>query len=239
MHKVKICGNHHETDLQHLATFQDQVDHIGFIFTKVSKRYVSPQQVVQWMKTYPFLQKKAVGVFLNQEIEEVKDIIRMTGIKTIQLHGQESTSYVQELKRGLVTELKNGLNKNTREIDVVSIWKVLPVEQGRVKGFQQYVEVVDALLLDTQVKGQSGGTGQRFDWSIIPDIKRLASQHHIPLWIAGGITPHNVEELVSTYPLDGIDLASGVETNGAKDRDKIKALVEGVGRYGNTAASKG
>jgi phosphoribosylanthranilate isomerase len=221
MHKVKICGNHHETDLQHLATFEEHVDHIGFIFTTVSKRYVSPQQVTQWMEDYPFLQKKAVGVFLNQEIEEVKDIIRMTGIQMIQLHGQESAAYAQELKDG------------------ISIWKVLPVEQGKVKDFKRYVGVVDALLLDTQVKGQSGGTGQRFDWSIIPEIKRMASQRNIPLWIAGGITPENVEELVSKYPLDGIDLASGVETNGAKDRDKIKALLRGVERYGNTAASNG
>jgi phosphoribosylanthranilate isomerase len=231
MRKVKICGNHQDTDLQHLAAFQEKVHHIGFIFTKVSKRYVSPEQVAQWMKEYPFLQEKAVGVFLNQGIEEVKDIIRMTGIHTIQLHGQESATYVRELKEALKNELKDR--------DQISIWKVLPVEEGQVKEFRPYVEVIDALLLDTQVKGQSGGTGQRFDWSIIPEIKQSTSQHHIPLWIAGGITPDNVEELVSTYPLDGIDLASGVETNVAKDRDKIKALLEGVERYGNTAARNG
>jgi phosphoribosylanthranilate isomerase len=219
---VKICGNCHETDLEHLAIFQEQVEYIGFIFTKVSKRYVSPQQVAQWMENYPFLQNKAVGVFLNQELEEVKDIILLTGIQTIQLHGQESTAYIQDLKT-----------------DPISIWKVLPVEQGKVKDFQQYIEVVDALLLDTQVKGQSGGTGQRFDWSIIPEIKRMVSQRNTPLWIAGGITPENVGELVSTYPLDGIDLASGVETNGAKDREKIEALLKGVERYGNAAASNG
>jgi phosphoribosylanthranilate isomerase len=105
-----------------------------------------------------------------------------------------------------------------------------------VEEFQSYVEVADAILLDTQIKGQSGGTGQRFDWSIIPRMKEIASQYRTPLWIAGGITPDNVAELVSTYPLDGIDLASGVETDLTKDIDKIEALLEGVEKYGDTAA---
>jgi phosphoribosylanthranilate isomerase len=216
MLKLKICGNHQQQDIDYLKVYQEKIDFIGFIFTKQSKRYVSPQQVTEWMSRYSFLQKKAVGVFLNQEREEIEHVVKLTGIRTVQLHGQETSLTCQEVKKSCG----------------VKLWKVIPVVQGKVPTVEEYIKVADTLLLDTQVKGQSGGTGQTFDWKMIPTLKRQTEQMNIPLWIAGGLNSDNVKELIRTYRVDGIDVASGVETDLAKDKDKIKAFVQGVERFG-------
>jgi phosphoribosylanthranilate isomerase len=213
---LKICGNHQEQDIDYLKVYQDRIDYIGFIFTKQSKRYVSPEQVTEWMSRYSFLQEKAVGVFLNQEMEEIKHVVKLTGIHTVQLHGQETPQTCQEVKKSCG----------------VKLWKVIPMVHGEIATAEEYLMVADALLLDTQVKGQSGGTGQPFDWNMIPSLKQQAEQMSIPLWIAGGITPNNVKELITTFRVDGIDVASGVETDLAKDKDKIKAFVQGVKKFG-------
>lgn len=218
MLKLKICGNHQQQDIDYLEAYQGEIDYIGFIFTKLSKRYVSPQQVAVWMNEYTFLQEKAVGVFLDQDCEEIEHVVKLTGIRTVQLHGQESPAICQEVK----------------ERCGVKLWKVIPMGQGEGPDIEAYLTVTDAFLLDTQVKGESGGTGQCFDWSKIPLIKQQTEQSSIPLWIAGGITPANVKELITTYKIDGIDVASGVETYLAKDINKIKALIQGVNRSGET-----
>lgn len=216
MLKLKICGNHQLQDIDYLKAYQEKIDFIGFIFTKQSKRYVSPQQVREWMSRYSFLQEKAVGVFLNQDREVIEHVVKLTGIRTVQLHGQETPLTCQEVKKSCG----------------VKLWKVIPMVQGTTPIVEEYLKVADALLLDTQVKGQSGGTGQAFDWKMIPTLKQQTEQVNIPLWIAGGLTSDNVTELIRTYRVDGIDVASGVETDLAKDKDKIKAFVQGVERIG-------
>lgn len=216
MLKLKICGNHQQQDIEHLVAYQGKIDHIGFIFTKRSKRYVTPQQVTNWMGKHPFLQEKAVGVFLDQGLDEIDHVVKLTGIGTVQLHGQESPASCLEIKKRCK----------------VNLWKVIPMARGEVPDIEAYLKVADALLLDTQVKGESGGTGQRFDWAKITLIKQQTDKLGIPLWVAGGITSANVTELITTYSMDGIDVASGVETDLAKDKDKIKAFVQGVKEIG-------
>lgn len=215
MLKVKICGNHLTEDISLLQKHEQNIDYIGFIFTTVSKRYVPPKRVTEWMGKYPFLRKKAVAVFLDQDIEEVINILRETGIGQVQLHGNESVAYCQDLKR----EYYCGQ---------LQLWKVVPVEAGKASNFTQFLESVDVILLDTKIKGVSGGTGQPFDWSIISKVKEITSKHHVPLFIAGGITPQNVKELIASYDMDGIDLASGVETDLAKEEEKLWTLLKGV-----------
>ncbi|WP_025026770.1 phosphoribosylanthranilate isomerase [Caldalkalibacillus mannanilyticus] len=218
MSKLKVCGNYLSSDLELLATVEEQIDYIGFIFTPVSKRMVRPELVEEWMKHYSFLQKKAVGVFLNQELEDVMSILQQTGIKYAQLHGEESPVYCQEI----------------RERADVQIWKVFSVEDGKVAAdLASYRSYIDHLLLDTKIKGVSGGTGVQFDWRIIPGIYEEVKKLNGSLWIAGGITPENVGHLLQEYPLDGIDLASGVEGENGKDREKLMNLLKGMKSDGN------
>jgi len=216
MSMLKVCGNYLPVDLDLLQEVEDQIDHIGFIFTPVSKRWVSQEQVAKWMEEYPFLKEKAVGVFLNQELSEVEQMIQTTGIKHVQLHGEETPSFCEELKKRYL----------------VSLWKVFSVEEGQInQDITPYASVIDHVLLDTKVKGISGGTGIQFDWSIIPPIYQKLSAYNLNLWIAGGISPDNITELLKEYPLDGVDLASGVEGRKGKDKEKLYQLIERMRHY--------
>ncbi|GAA0360568.1 phosphoribosylanthranilate isomerase [Bacillus horti] len=259
--QLKICGNQSWDDLKVLQTYGDQINHVGFIFTKQSKRVVSAEQVSSWLEEYPSLLEKAVAVFLNQEADEILQILGQTGIQTVQLHGNESLDTVNELIEKHRFEMEKKGYKGT-----LSIWKVLHVhtdvmkrwdathnqgieevgEQAFVQKVEQlqqdiqtWVNHVDAFLLDTQVKGSVGGTGMRFDWRILPllaDFIEQLSDKSKPLWIAGGVRPENVEELIQGYGIRGIDIASGAEVNGKKDALILKRLIERMGEENGTGA---
>jgi phosphoribosylanthranilate isomerase len=217
MSKLKICGNYLEQDITILNRMGEQVEYIGFIFTPRSKRVVDIDTVANWIARYPDLRNKAVGVFLDQSIEEIAQVVQRTGIRQVQLHGDEAPLFCQ----------------NVRERCQVSVWKVISVEEGHISELEPYSGKINALLLDTKVKGQSGGTGIPFDWTLIPKVREFTDKNEIPLWVAGGITPTNIEELLSAYQVDGVDVASGVEAEQGKDEGLVKSLVEGVQRYAN------
>src|SRR5690606_9503900 len=98
--------------------------------------------------------------------------------------------------------------------------------------FEQYLHIVDTILLDTKVKDAVGGTGQPFAWSVIPQVKKIMAEYALPLLVAGGINPDNVAELLGAYQIDGVDLASGVEVNLVKDEQKLVKLIKGVKQNG-------
>lgn len=226
MLRLKICGNHALEDVALLAQYRDRVDYVGFIFTPVSKRYVSASLVQEWLELFPELREKAVAVFLNQSLQEIVQIVQQTGLKIVQLHGQESVADCQQLRAMLAAGTDHASQPS-------QIWKVIPVEEEGVAPYEAYLPFVDALLLDTKVQGQSGGTGQRFDWSVIPAIMEKVEAYRLPLYIAGGITPDNVSQLVESYSISGIDLAGGIETSGTanrkrKDEQKLLRLLDGV-----------
>jgi phosphoribosylanthranilate isomerase len=233
---LKVCGHHHPRDFEVLRSVWREVDFAGFIFTSKSKRYVMPQRVAAWMDQEPRLQEKAVAVFMNQPLEEVTEVLRQTGICRVQLHGDESPAYCRALRDQVHS--------------LTSVWKVTAVEKDPTKvgtnlrsdHLRAYVPFVDGILLDTKVRGQSGGTGQTFDWSVIPEVRRALTVSGIEgartgseggetiqpvaLMVAGGINTDNVTELVETYAPDGIDVAGGVEVYGLKDVASIRVLSE-------------
>lgn len=230
MPKLKICGNHSEHDIRILLEQLEDLDHVGFIFTPKSKRKADPEQIKAWLRANPVLAGKAVAVFLDQGPAEMAEILSYTGISTAQLHGGETLEEIKELRR----------------LSSFDIWKVIPVDaamrimstmsaeslQEQIKKkLAHYRQIVDAFLLDTQVKGQSGGTGKTFDWSILPELfaqERSLGVQGRPIWIAGGIGTHNLAELRELEGLYGVDLAGGAETDGQKDRDKLHKLIEGM-----------
>lgn len=171
-------------------------DYAGFVFAKKSKRYVTPEQAKELIAK---LDKKikSVGIFVNRPIEEVNKIADFCGLDVIQLHGDETT---EECKKAEKT-----------------VWKALSVKDKEIEEeLKEFKDCVELFVLDNG----PGGTGEKFDWEI---VKGLSSKYKI--FLAGGITPENIKEAEEEVKPYGIDVSSGVETDGVKDRDKIAKLI--------------
>lgn len=170
-------------------------DCVGFVFAR-SRRQVSPQQALELKKG---LKRgiAAVGVFVDAPMEEIEALCRRGIIDGIQLHGAESSACIEELRK------RTGL----------PIIKAVSMKPGLDAGYFDQIPA-DFLLLD---QGK-GGTGKTFDWSLIPKIKK-------PFFLAGGLNPENLGEAIRAVGPFGVDLSSGVETDGVKDREKILRAV--------------
>lgn len=214
---VKICG------LQSVEVLKSMVhlpiDYIGFVFAK-SKRQVSGAQAAELI---PILQKwiagaapASVGVFVNPTLPELSQILAEAPLDIIQLHGAESPDFCREVKQAFG----------------VKIFKALSVkDDGSIhheRPLAGYEGVIDGLLLDTYDPLYVGGSGKTFAWERAEPYKAWAAQHQIEFLAAGGLHPGNVEELISCLSPDGVDVSSGVETDGVKDITKVTAFVERV-----------
>ncbi|XEC92739.1 phosphoribosylanthranilate isomerase [Paenibacillus tarimensis] len=217
--KVKICGLKDVSTIRELAGLH--VDEVGLVFAP-SRRQVSPALAGELINAIRELRNadgrapRTVGVFVNPSAGELQELIRVAPIDVIQLHGCESAELCREIKRTTGKE----------------VWKALSVQDRSGSGQPQsaedlvkpYLGSVDALLIDTA----GGGTGQTFDWNRVPEFRHALSGTGIPLYVAGGLHPDNVRQLVTEYAPDGVDVSSGVETNGTKDIVKIRTFVERV-----------
>ncbi len=208
MTKIKICGLQSVEVLKSIKTMP--IDLIGFVFAK-SRRQVTPQQARELVKEAPASIGK-VGVFVNPTHDELDSILRKVPLTHLQLHGQETPAFCAEL--------------SSRHS--VKLIKALPVKSlaELEREIFRYKGIVDAFLFDTYHPTQRGGTGTRFSWNLIPHIQVLIGE--TPYWVAGGLNPENVDELLRMYSPYGVDVSSGVETNGRKDVQKIVQFVEKV-----------
>lgn len=199
MIKVKICGITHQEDAQvanELGAFA-----LGFIFTPQSKRYNSPENYSMIRNLN--LSAIKVGVFVNQSVEEVNRIALETLLDKVQLHGDESESYISHIS--------------------LPIWKSVTPEQVLSGKFVTHPNI-EFYIVDTVINGQSGGTGIPFSWEIIQSF-----QLPKPFFIAGGITLENIHELVTHSTVKFIDISSGVEKSpGIKDHMKMSLIFEAV-----------
>jgi phosphoribosylanthranilate isomerase len=209
--RVKICGIKHPKTLSLLTELA--VDYVGLVFAP-SKRRVDAETARELLSAVPD-HPPAVGVFVNPTIEELEDVLRLVPLSVIQLHGQESPEYC-----GLVAERFS-----------LPVWKALAVggEADATREIERYSGVVKAFLFDTFDPSQPGGTGKRFSWDQIPRLQEQCKE--LGCVIAGGINSDNVSELIERYQAGVIDVSSGVETDGEKDADKIRILVERVRAY--------
>lgn len=201
---VKLCGLHSEEDVQLVQS--SQADYIGFVMAK-SKREVSPDEAASWLDRHPLPGKKVAALFVNATIEEMKKAVQRCPVDIIQLHGTESVETVQRVK----------------DVTQKEVWKAFRHDEETLTQLELYRSYVDGFVIDAKVKGAWGGTGQTFDWKHVPEYVQFGKEHNLPLFIAGGITPDNVEELLRYEPW-GIDLSSGIERNGKKDKEKLTAL---------------
>lgn len=214
---VKICGLQSVEVLKSMIHLP--VDYIGFVFAK-SKRQVSADQAAELaaqLKEWKTSEiPKSVGVFVNPELAELSDIVKTAGLDVVQLHGSESPELCREVQEQL-------------GVQVIKAFSVL--ESGSLSGelkIEDYAGAVDAVLLDTYDPIYGGGSGISFAWEKALPYQAWAKGQGIPCWIAGGLNPDNVTELMRITHPDGVDVSSGVEMNGNKDIDKITAFVERV-----------
>lgn len=173
-------------------------DYIGFVFLRGRARFVPPEKAAR-LRSLLHPSIQSVGVFVNEPISHVAALLQNDTIQYAQLHGQEDAAYAQELKR----------------LCPKPIIKAFIIKTGEdIKAALAYP--CDYLLLDNGL-----GTGRTFDWSLIQRVDR-------PFFLAGGLTPGNIEEaILKTHPY-GVDTSSGVETNGCKDYAKMKAFIHAV-----------
>ncbi|RKD25713.1 hypothetical protein BEP19_01870 [Ammoniphilus oxalaticus] len=214
--KLKCCGF---KDLDGVRKLQGQaVDYVGFILAP-SKRQITVEQLAELTPHVPTGMKK-VGVWVNPTFEEVVAAVQKAGLDAVQLHGHEPPSFCEQVKQAC-------------SVDLI---KVFHVGEGRSTALPEaYGAVIDYALLDTYDPQLAGGTGKAFNWEQIGRYREWCDEHGVQLLVAGGITAENVTDLLSHYAIDGVDLASGVETDGKKDVVKIKTLAEKVKRYGNSS----
>lgn len=201
---LKYCGNHSYNDV--VVTANSKADFLGFIFAE-SKRCVTPSQVIEWLNK-AVVSQKIVGVFVNASIEEIDYVRNEIPLDIIQCHGEETPEYILTLKSRCS----------------LPIWKVIHHSQNGLQLMKQFDGLVDGYVIDSKVNGQRGGTGVTFDWAAIPHYEKEAESQNVPYFIAGGINPRTVKELLQYNPM-GIDLSSGIEENGQKS-DKIKIEFE-------------
>ncbi len=200
MAKIKICGLSRQIDIDFVN--EALPDYIGFVFAE-SKRQVSEEQA-QELKSSLKPEIKAVGVFVNEKTDKIIRLCQKQIIDLIQLHGDEDEAYITELRR----HVKNPILKAVR---VRSEEDILRAESL----------TSEYLLLDAYREGQYGGGGEVFDWTVILNVGR-------PYFLAGGINTDNVVDAISRVKPYGIDVSSGVEANGVKDRDKIIDMIKKV-----------
>jgi len=197
--RVKICGLTRLEDA--LLAVSLGAHALGFIFFKKSPRYVSPEVARNIIQSLPpFVQ--TVGVFVNEKAEVIRKTAQFCGLNLIQLHGNESPDFCVELGLPCI--------KAFRIKDEESL-KSLPSYKGKVK----------AWLLDTYKKDLPGGTGETFNW----DLANRAKTYGVPVILAGGLGPDNIETAIKTVRPYAIDVNSGIEVcPGVKDKELMEKL---------------
>ena len=220
--KVKMCGISKVETIP--AIVDAKPDYMGLVFAP-SKRQVTVEQAktlveelykqnvvgnnseaeqtepVTSLDTASSETIKTVGVFVNETIENLLKIAEEVKLDVIQLHGDEDESFIQILK----------------EQSNVEVWKAVQVRSAA--DAEKWIDSsADMLLFDAYHKDERGGTGEVFDWSALDEFER-------PFMLAGGIDSTNVARAIRTVRPYGIDISSGIETEGVKDNEKMKAFT--------------
>ena len=211
MSKVKICGIQTPNDAGVAA--EAGADYIGLVFVPGRRRRVEPRKAVAIVNAVEESDGRfpqIVGLFADQPLEEVNNIIQSCNLNLVQLCGRESLDYCRQVQGRVIKVVHVEAGESGEEA------------AGRLaERVQLYRDAGHQVTLDRLIEGVHGGTGQSFDW----DIAARLSQLGISFLLAGGLTPSNVADAIATVRPCGVDVSSGVETDGAKDHDKIRAFV--------------
>ena len=202
MAKIKICGLKSLEDISFVN--EVDIDFAGFIFALKSKRYVNIEQAFK-MKSRLNSKIKSVGVFVDSNIETVIQISERKIIDFIQLHGNETNEYVVKIQK-------------LTKLPVIKAFKADNNLEYNIKNTK-----ADYVLIDSVNDNQFGGTGKTFNYGIIPKTDKQ-------IFLAGGLNINNIENAIKINPYC-LDINSGVETDGKKDKNKIFEIVEKIKNY--------
>lgn len=215
--KIKMCGISKVETIP--AVVEAQPDYMGLVFapskrqvtvdqakilvSELHKQYVNRynRNVIQWSNDVVQEFIKTVGVFVNETLDNLVTIATEVNLDAVQLHGDEDETFIQSLK----------------ERTNVEVWKAVQIRSAA--DAEAWIDSsADMLLFDAYHKDERGGTGEVFDWSCLDEFER-------PFMLAGGIDSTNVARAIRTVRPYGIDISSGIETEGVKDDEKIKAFT--------------
>ena len=215
--KIKMCGISKVETIP--AVVEAKPDYMGLVFAP-SKRQVTVDQakilvselhkqyanrynrnVIQWSNDVVQEFIKTVGIFVNETLDNLVTIATEVNLDAVQLHGDEDEAFIQSLK----------------ERTNVEVWKAVQIRSAA--DAEAWIDSsADMLLFDAYHKDERGGMGEVFDWSCLDEFER-------PFMLAGGIDSTNVARAIRTVRPYGIDISSGIETEGVKDDEKIKAFT--------------
>lgn len=201
--KVKVCG---------ITNFEDAklcvdcgIDALGFIFYKKSKRYIEPENAKEIIDKLPIFVFK-VGVFVNEEVKRVNQIANELKLNAVQLHGDEDLDYYHKINYPVI--------------------KAIRVDEDFNHNLEKYSNYT--ILLDSKDEKEYGGTGQQFNWYLIPKISRDK------IILAGGVSENNIEEIYNKIKPQAVDLSSSLEKEpGIKDHKKVKSFIRKLNKLRN------
>jgi phosphoribosylanthranilate isomerase len=217
--QIKICGITQPDQAQAIARLGASA--LGFICVAESPRYVTPNQIRSIVAALPNETGSTidrVGVFVDTAIEEIQQTVKLGNLTVVQLHGSESPQFCQQLRQ-VLPQVR--VIKAFRVRDSATLAQTIP-----------YQTAVEALLLDAYHPaahpGLYGGTGQTLDWHQLQQFRPQC-----PWFLAGGITPANVQDALTLIQPDGLDVSSGVESApGQKDLQKVADLFSQLDQIG-------
>ena len=214
--KIKICG--FQTAEAAWVAASEGADFLGFNFVEGVKRQLKAfegQAIIRSYRTRGDRRDRrkgkgpqVVGLFRNQDADWVNHIARQMDLDSLQLNGEEDEPYTRSMHKPIIRQIR--IRPETSREELAEI-------------VQKHLDAQRLVLLDRYDAKVPGGSGASFDWSIAEGIANRKG-----VFLAGGLTPENVGDAIRRLNPWGVDVASGVETDGAKDHAKIKAFIEAV-----------
>lgn len=228
MTKVKICGIQSLEEAQWAAAAG--ADALGFIFAPASKRYVEPSLVREIsLRLPPFIAK--VGVFVDTPPAQVFETARLCGLTAIQLHGTEEPQDYREIGLPILKALRVVLQDEILEPNEVEERQdemgKSPCGGSASDEIRRWAGAVQGILVDSAYAGRFGGTGHALPWTD-PKLQQVFAEikaADIPLLLAGGLNPDNVQDGIREVQPYAVDVSSGVELAGRKNQGLIKAFI--------------
>lgn len=178
-------------------------EYIGFVFARKSKRYVSPDEAA-YLRSQLKEGIIPVGVFVDEDIETICSLLEKNIIGAVQLHGNEGEDYIARLRQRTAAVIIQAFRINS----------------------EAHIEAVEKSTADHILLDSGCGSGEVFDHSILKKIRRS-------YFLAGGLTPDNIGEIIAEYHPFAVDVSSSIETNGFKDKNKMTAFVNAVRKEHN------
>lgn len=196
MTKIKLCGLYRPCDIE--TANELKPEYIGFVFASKSKRYITPEKAAN-LKRLLNPNIKAVGVFVDENPENIACLLNSGTIDICQLHGNEDEAYIHDL----------------RQLTDRAIIKAFRIQSA------SDIEAVNRCTAEYVLLDSGAGTGTIFDWALIQGIQR-------PYFLAGGLGIDNVDAAVKLLHPYAVDVSSGIETDGLKDKTKMAAFAAAV-----------